>query len=292
MNKIINWIKNNLVITILLLIILILLGLVLNKPRYSLQNRMLGTGMISTLDTVSKRAVGIPNYESTPNLNVEDRMVVKTTNISLVVKDVTEAIKTIENKASSLGGYVVNSSVVSPEGLSKGDISIRVPTERLDDTISYLEDTVSLKVVSKEVQGRDVTDDYIDIEKRITTLQNSKTKYEQLLNSTNDIEQIFNITNRIISLEERIDNLKGRQQYLEGTSKTALIRVNLATTELELPYNPETMWQPKVIFRYAVRSLVGAGRSLATALIWIGVYSVIWIPAVVIYIVWKRKSKK
>lgn len=297
MNKLLDWIKENKLASILLVVVLLFILRFLSTSYLFNRVTRLGNKQIQSTDLAlpesgGSREIGIPSpvYDSTPQPDVEDRMIVKNSNVSIVVNDVDEVINRITTYATDIGGYMVNSSVREPEGLSKGTLSIRVPTDRLEETLSFL-DEQAVKVVSKEVIGEDVTDEYIDIEERIETLENSKTKYEELFNTTNDTEQILQITDKIINLEQRIDNLKGRQNYLEETSKTSLIRINLATTELELPYNPENPWRPKVVFKYAVRSLVGLARGLASLAIWTGVYSILWAP-IVAYIIFRRKKNK
>ena len=112
-----------------------------------------------------------PIYNDAPRPDVEDRLVVKNSNVSIVVEDVNETINRVTTYTEDIGGYMVNSSVRKPEGLSKGTLSIRVPSERLEETLDFLDEQAT-KVVSKEIMGRDVTDEYVDIEERIATLEN------------------------------------------------------------------------------------------------------------------------
>ena len=71
----------------------------------------------------------------------------------------------------------------------------------------------------------------------------------------------------------------------------AKITVYLSTDELSLPYTPDTKFRPQVIFKLAVRSLMNTLRVVGEALIWAGVYSAIWIPGVVIYLLYRRFKK-
>lgn len=230
--------------------------------------------------------------QSAPVPEVKDRLVVKESTLSLLVRNVTEAQKLISKKAEGLGGYMVQSNVSHPEEkeTATGWITIRVPQEKLDEALDYFRG-LALRVVSENLSGWDVTDEYVDIEARIATLLKTKEKFESILAKAERVEEILQVQRELINLQEQIGALKGRQNYLEKTAKVSRVTIYLATDELALPYTPAKPWQPKAIFKQAVRSLVSTFRKAGTAAIWAGVYSVIWLPALGIYLFWRKKRK-
>ena len=228
--------------------------------------------------------------ESTPQLNIIDRMVVTNSSMSLVVKDVRTVLKEIKDYVKGIGGYMVNSSQSAPDGPVSGYITVRVPVDKLDSTLEYLREK-AMKVVSEDTSGSDITDQYVDIETRLKTLEGTKLRYESILDKATDVDEILIITNQILGIQSQIDNLKGSMKYMEGSSSSTLITIYLSTDEFELPYSPEQSWRPGVVFKYAVRSLVTNLRSVGSFLVWFGVYSIIWIPAVIVILVVRKKLK-
>jgi hypothetical protein len=104
------------------------------------------------------------------------------------------------------------------------------------------------------------------------------------------IEDLLNVQRELINLQSQIDSLKGQQQYYEKNAEMAKLTIYLSTDELALPYAPSESWRPQVIFKQAVRSLVTSLRKVGTAIIWLAVYSVVWIPVGVgIYIFYRKK---
>jgi len=99
------------------------------------------------------------------------------------------------------------------------------------------------------------------------------------------------VQRELISLQNQIDSLKGQQKYLEQTAQLAKVTIYLSSDEMALPYAPSATFRPDVIFKLAVRSLVGALRGVATLAIWIIVFGVIWVPVLVIIIFIKRLRK-
>ena len=119
----------------------------------------------------------------------------------------------------------------------------------------------------------------------------TKAKFEQIMDQATQIQDILQVQREIISLQDQIDSLKGRQNYLEKTAAMAKITIYLSTDEYALPYAPPTSFRPNVIFKEAVRSMVGTIRGLAKDLIWIGVYSAIWLPILLVVIFLRRRKK-
>ena len=97
----------------------------------------------------------------------QQRMIVRSAEVSIEVEDVEEGLARIAALASELGGWVVSSE----ESLAyTGYISVRVPADRLDSAISRLR-SMATDVMQVLVSSRDVTDEYVDNRARLTNLQ-------------------------------------------------------------------------------------------------------------------------
>jgi hypothetical protein len=232
----------------------------------------------------------IPGREAAPTEG-EDRLVVEESSMSLVVKSVREASDQIVDQAKSVGGYMVSTSLTAPEEAPFATVIVRVPSEDLRSVLDYCR-SLAVKVTSEKILGRDVTDEYVDIEARLETLEKTKAKFEAIMERATEIQDILNVQRELIRIQDQIDNLKGRQKYLEQTAKLAKITVYLSTDEFALPYAPSETFRPGVIFKMAVRSLVRTLRSVAKALIWIGVYGVVWVPVGFVIYFGRRWWKK
>lgn len=230
----------------------------------------------------------VADYAPAPEVN--NRMVIQNSNLSLLVNNVRESIDAIISATRQMGGYMVNSSLSSPGESPSGTITIRVPEKDLPKMLELLRD-MSIKVVSENLTGQDVTDQYVDNEARLATLERTKTKFEDIFNRAVEISDITNLQREILNVQSQIDAVKGQQQYLQKNAEMARVTIYLSTDELALPYAPQDSWRPGVIYKHAVRSLVVHFRVLAEWFIWIGVYSVIWIPAAILLWYLKKRFK-
>lgn len=287
MTNLISWLKSNKLSVILIFAVVYLLwGQNYPTPiRPSSPNQQRFGGEMMADLTLPKAGGGA----EIPPTSGQDRLVIQETTLSMVVKDVAESLKTIQQKAEDLGGYMVNSHLSKPEESASGTVTVRVPEEKLSDALDAFR-RAGLRVVDENVSGRDVTDQYVDLEARLATLNKTKTKFEEILDRATQVQDLLTVQRELINLQSQIDSVKGQQQYLSQSAKLSKITVYLSTDEFSLPYSPKEPWRPNVVFKLAVRSMVSNLRNIGSALIWIGVYSPIWIPVLIVVFFVKRKK--
>ncbi len=185
---------------------------------------------------------------------------------------------------------MVSVELSNPQDAATATVIVRVPAKTLDQALDYVR-SVSAKVISENLQGYDVTDEYTDLQARLDTLNKTKIKFEQIMDRALLIPDILEVQRELISLQSQIDSIKGQQQYYEKNAEMSKITIYLSTDELSLPYAPSESWKPQAIFKQVTRSLIGALRSIGTLVIWIVVYSIIWVPALLIIIFIRRKKR-
>ena len=283
MAKIIVWVRENWLLSLLMVLVVYLLV----KPYiaaglFGVTTKNYGYGGVMETASVALDAKMAPSamtreYAPVPQT---DRMVVQDTDLSLLVKDVAGAVKKIEEGVVALGGYMVNKSMTKPEGAAYGSITVRVPVEKREQSLEQIR-SAGVKVVSENVSGRDVTDQYVDIAESIAQLENTKTKMQALLDKATRVSDLVEIQNQLNYLQRQIDSYKGQQEYLEKTAKMTRIVVSLSTDEMALPYAPDKAWRPEVVFKNAVRSMIQSVRSVLNTIIWMVVYA----PLVVLMVV-------
>lgn len=288
----IGWIKRNKLSFLLLLVVVYLVVKQSSGVRPLSQPAMLSIGGAGEESVALKSAPSVssllPSRNYTPTTET-DRLVVQESNLSLVVKNVRESSDKATDWAKSVGGYMVSSSLSQPEEAPYAYVVLRIPAKDLKPAIEYFR-SLAIKVSSENLLGTDVTDEYIDIDSRLDTLNKTKAKFEEILSKATAVQDILTVQRELINLQDQIDSLKGRQQYLEKTAELAKISLHLSTDEFSLPYAPSQPFRPEAIFKQAVRSLVGTLRGGAKLLIWVGVYSPIWL--LILGIIWFFKHRK
>lgn len=296
----INFIKKNWIVLALILIILFLVkdklsSLSLSSSRFSTQDissPMMAPEFMpqdSGFGGVATTKLGYSRNSVAPSENT-DRLIIQDTSLSLQVKDVSKTINDILETTKNLGGFLINSSLSKPEGAASGNIAIRIPEDKRPEALELFKN-LAVKVVSESVYGNDVTDQYVDLESRLEVLNKTKTKYEEILQQAQKVTDIMSVQEQLTYIQSQIDDLKGQQKYYQQSAKLSKIIVYLSTDELALPYAPTNQWRPTVIFKNAVRSLVGIFRSIGSLIIYLVVFIPIIIPVLLVIRYIKRKQK-
>ncbi len=305
MSKVFEWIKQNKVTTVL--IILVLWLVFFRNRNHTITFNGFGSKTFEAPDMAYEASPMSDSFSSSGmsrstnyyypkpqaplQTEVTDRKIVTTTNISLLVKDVSETTGKILTEASALGGFMVSRANNSPIEGATGQITVRVPSDKVETFMDKLRG-LAIRVVSENVDGYDITDQYVDTEARLATLTKTKTMFEGILEKTTDVDEILRVQERILNVQSQIESLQGQLQHMKGTSEFSLVTVYLATDDLALPYAPGNPWRPNVVFKYAVRSLVKDLRGVGNTGIWLGVYAVFWLPVLILAIVIIKVLKK
>lgn len=308
MGQLIKWIKNNRLAAFLILLLTVIalptIGNAFLRSTSKFSSTYIRQGTATTdsfaigeskmaMDMAAP-ALGImpPSYPEAPPVNSPSRMVVQNSYLSLLVTNIVDTKNTILQYVTQQGGYMVSASVSNPQEAGTATVSIRIPSANLDGALAFFREQ-AIKVVSEELQGQDVTDEFVDIDTRILQLEQSKEKMNQLLDRATEVSDIMNINNQIINIQSQIDSLKGRQLALTQNADLTKVTLYLSTDELSLPYAPTDPFRPDVIFKLAVRSLLTHVQKLASSLIWLAVYGVVVIPLIITtYLIFRKLSKK
>ena len=219
----------------------------------------------------------------------EERMIVRTGDMSLVVKDIVDARDEIAQLTVRFNGYVVSSQVWGEEQDMKGYISIRVPDEKFDQALAELRE-LAVRVTSESTDSRDVTEEYVDLQSRLNNAEATESQYLALLEKATDVEDILNIYDSLSRVRNEIEQIKGRMQYLERTSSMSLITANLRPEVTAKPL-VRVGWSALEALKSAVRGIVIFGQWLGTIALWLLIFIPIW-GTILGLILWRRHKKK
>ena len=221
--------------------------------------------------------------------STEERMIVRTGEISLVVEEVVDARDEIAQLAVRLGGYVVSSRISGEEQDMRGRISIRVPDEKFELALAELRN-LAVRVTAESTSSEDITEQYIDLKARLKNAEATESQYLALLEKATDVEDILSIYERLSRVRSEIEQIKGRMQYLERTSSMSLISVNLKPVATAKPL-VRAGWSALEALKSAVRGIVIAGQTLGVIAIWLIIFIPIW-GTILGIIYWRRHRRK
>ena len=163
-------------------------------------------------------------------LVTQRRIIIREVDMSLVVDEIQSAIDHIADIADDVGGWVVDSGRWA---LHSGSVSIRVPSEVLDDTIEELRHLAS-KVEFENTSSRDVTDEYVDLGSRLKNQQATQVALLALLERAASVEAALEVQKELSRVQEEVERLSGRIKFLEESAAFSIIRVSLSLAAVEV----------------------------------------------------------
>jgi hypothetical protein len=155
-----------------------------------------------------------------------DRMMIWKARLHIQVLDVNDAVAEAYALTERQGGFVERKS---DEGEQSADLTIRIPAESFQTAISSLE--ALGKVTRRNVEGEDVTEQYIDVEAKLKNNIALRDRLKQLLEKAVNVKDILAIEAELNRVQTDIDSLEGRIKSLKG-------QVDYATVNLHLKRKP------------------------------------------------------
>ena len=143
---------------------------------------------------------------------------------------------------------------------------------------------------SKDVQSRDVTADFMDIETRLSNKRQYLKRYQELLSKAYTVKDIIEIEENIRNLQEEIESSVGRLAYLADQVSYSTLNVKLYI-ENDYVFKPEE--QDNFLERFK-SSLSDGWNSIVNFLLWtIAIWPFIILGVVLLYVVrpWWRKRR-
>src|SRR5690606_20622091 len=215
----------------------------------------------SSTEQALKKA-GQPHAPADEKVPPEQKVIYRA-DVDMRVSRYEQAREQMEKEARKLGGYIINETESRDGKTLRGTIVFRIPQQRFQDFLSALEKQ-SVEITSKQIQGTDVTEEYVDLKSRLRAKQAVEKRLMELMKQAKKPEDLLNITNHLSQVQEEIERIKGRMRYLDDRIDYATVTVNL-----EQPIvleNPSAgLWQQ--ILQAFVDSTAGLLNTFRKALI-------------------------
>lgn len=271
--------KNKLIILSLIAILLASCG---TAPKYASdvmleRSTPMELGIAESFSGETDYSVESVNYseEGLKTQESQSRMVIKNATLSIVVEEPGMSIETISKMAADMGGFVVSSNLyrIEVEGgleVPQASITIRVPFDKLDQALVEIKSGAG-QILSENISGQDVTQEYTDLESRLKNLERAETQLDEIMKQAYKTEDVLSVYNRLVEVQEQIELIKGQMKYYEQSAALSAISINIQANEAVQPLKIGN-WQPVGVAKRAIQALINTLQFIANMLIWIGLY--------------------
>ncbi len=162
---------------------------------------------------MAKEKIVAPTTEQKTNETVE-RKLIKEGRVEFETDNVNTTRKTIFEAVNKYKGYVSSDQEFKSTGRKSNTVIIRVPADNFDNLLS--DATIGVeKFDSKEINVKDVTEEFLDIQARLKTKKELELRYIDLLKQAKNVIEILEIEKQVGQLRSDIESIEGRLKYLQ-----------------------------------------------------------------------------
>ena len=165
------------------------------------------------------------NEEGNSNVVVEtDRKLTYNVDITIESTQGATDVQDINDKVIDLEGYTGNSSIDYEDGTISGYIYYRVPTNRLDEFLDFINANDGL--IKTTIDVKDITSEYNQVDARLETLEASKAAYQDTLtNGGLTYNEKITIMNKIEDIDTEIALLNKEKASYDNLLDFSMIKI-------------------------------------------------------------------
>lgn len=224
-----------------------------------------------------------------------NRLIIKNGEMNLMVVDVDRSIDQATDIAVNSGGYIVSSRTWFDGELKFATLTMGVPVEQFEAVQRQLR-AIAATVLSDTASGQDVSDEYVDLQSRLTNLEATAARTREFLAQAKNVEEALKVNEQLSALEAEIEQIKGRMNYLKDRAAFSTMVVNLEPqrpTPTPTPTATPVAWMPDKTFEAATGTLERILRSLGDLAIWlVVVVAPFAVPVAIVGVVVSRGRRK
>ncbi|TAK26011.1 MAG: DUF4349 domain-containing protein [Chloroflexota bacterium] len=192
-----------------------------------------------------------------------DRLIIKTANLLLSVRDVDSALASARAIAARHGGYIAGSSTrveraddqIRPIAM----LTLRVPAARYEDTMAELR-SLALVVENENSATRDVTEEVVDLDSALRNLRATESATLRLLDRAQRMDEILTLTRELSQIRGQIERIEGRRRSItrQADESTIVVTLQLPPAPAQKAAGWDPLAAPRVGWQASLRFLRGA----------------------------------
>lgn len=160
-------------------------------------------------------------------------------------EDMDALIRSVEQQVAQLGGYIEgrqiqNGSAYSGRRYRYGDLTIRIPSEKLD---SFVTDVGrQSNITSTRETTDDVTLTYVENESKVIALETEQTRLLELLAKAETMDDILRIESRLTEIRSQLEKVKSQLRLYDNLVSYGTVYLSISeVTEYTPVTEPETL---------------------------------------------------
>jgi hypothetical protein len=207
----------------------------------------------------------------------DDLKIVYTGSLQLVVDDLQQALAKAKSAVLATGGYIGASQESNDGDKPVATITYRIPASRWEDAISDLRG-LATKVVAEQTDAAEVGGQIVDLEARIRNLRASEASLQEIAKGTGKVSDLLEVEAQLTQVRGQIEQLEGQRAQLEDQVAFGTLVTTFGLEVVQVQQQAQG-WDPKTDVDGAFATLIGAGQTIVSGLIW---FAIVWLPVLAV----------
>lgn len=201
-------------------------------------------------------------------VEIGDRELVHTADLSVRVEDVSEAVGLAKELTLDAGGYVASERVSTPQsGSPEGSLTLRIPGEDYEGALEELSRLGDRSSLERSVQ--DVTEEVADVESRIESSETALETLRGYLEEAENVDELLRVEGEIQNRQAELEAFQARLETLHNQTAYSTVNLTLLPPETYLEEPSEDSIGFLGGLERGWRALVTFGRGVAVVAGWL-----------------------
>jgi len=257
-----------------------------------------GSGRARESKQVAQNQVSLDKADKSQVIpEITERKIIRNADLKLETSNPEEAKNKInaiaENKKGLVFEATQSSSSNSARPRNMVSMTLRVPSDKFNEALEEIRKSVD-RVVSESVKGRDVTEEFIDIEARLKTKKALEERFLEIMKQSKSVADALKVQRELANVRTEIERIEGRKRFLENQSSFSTIKLTLRT--------PTAISGSSTGFFYELKEAIGDGFEAAlTFILFLVRFAIAILPFLIIVVLpiflilryfWKKYRQK
>lgn len=226
-----------------------------------------------------------------------NRKLIYKANLTMKVKDYSQAQSKIRDLTALSGGYVLQFTETGTTHEVGGQLVLKIPASGFASFLKELEKLPHLNL-QQSMQGQDVSEEYVDLEARLKAKQVVEARYLEFMQKATKTDDLVAFTNELGKIQEQIEQIKGRMRYIDQNVAYSTVEIRVYQPEGIVDNNGSegegqgVFTKARIAMNTSLNVLSSAGQGIVVAaaalLPLMAAAAVVGIP--VVYVVRRRRT--
>jgi hypothetical protein len=178
-------------------------------------------------NTVSGIQQGTSGFTAVNSAESWNRRVIYKGNLTMEVPNYEAAQVEINNLVTLSGGYILQFAENQSTADQSGNYVIKVPASGFSSFIRDLEKIKTVSKIRRNIQGQDVSEEYVDLASRLKARQVVEARLLAFMEKATKTDELLSFSNELANVQEAIEQIKGRMRYLDQNVALATVEIRL-----------------------------------------------------------------